>query len=79
MRVSLTIALDCAPGLEPFEAGRQGPHPRLEPIGNEQHHVGHEQRRDLFLISLQLRMGAAQGGLLVGWVLELDHPHGQTI
>ena len=70
---------DRAPDLEPFRIGREGPDPRLETIGDDQHLVVVEERRDLLLVGLELVPGSPDRGVLIHGVLQLDHGQGEAI
>jgi hypothetical protein len=70
---------DGAPGFEPLLARAERADPRLHAVGDHQHGVGYEQRRNLRLIGLELLKGRPHGRVLVGRVLELDHGQRQAV
>ena len=73
------FAVDRPPDLEPFLAGSERPDPGLEPVRHHQQLVVLEQRGDLSLVGLELRIGAPDRGVLVGGVLEFQHRQGQPV
>ena len=42
-RAGFLLAFNRPPHLEPFLAGRERPHPRLQPVGHHQHLVEHKE------------------------------------
>ena len=73
------VALDRPPRLEPFLVGRQRADAGLQPVGDDQHLVVDEQRRDLLLVGLQLVEGVPDRGVLVAGVLQFDHAQRQAV
>ena len=53
--------------------------PRLDAVGDDQHLVEREERRDLVLVRLELVEGGPDRRVLVGRVLELDHAERQAV
>ena len=73
------LALDSAPGLEPFEAGSERSEPRAHAVRDRQHRVMNEERRRFRLAGLQLAQGRREGGALVGGALELEDGERQPV
>ena len=79
MGVGQALARDCTPGFEPLAAGGEGADARLHAVGDHQHGVEGEQRRQLRLVGLELLVGRPDGGVLVSGVLELDQRQWQAV
>jgi hypothetical protein len=66
------IAPDRAPGHKAFPAGSKGSDAGLDAIGDDEDFVTGEQRGNVAFIGLELTEGVADGGVLVGHILELE-------
>jgi len=79
LRRGQDVALDGAPGLEPFPARREGAHPRAAAVADRQDFVGSEQVTNVVLVGQELVIGAANGGAFVGGILQLDDRQRQAV
>lgn len=73
------LAIDRAPDLEPLLVRRHGTHARLQAIAHHQRRVVMQQRGNLRLVGLQLRVGAPDRRVLIGRVLQLDQAQRQPV
>ena len=73
------VAGDGAPRHEPLAVSGQRADAGVEAVGNHEHRVRAEQRRNLRLVGLQLVEGAVDGGVLVAGILEFDHAQRQAV
>ena len=79
VRIGEPLARDRAPRLHPLAPGRERADPRLDAVGDQQHFIEREQRRQLGLVGLELLERRPDGGVFVGRVLELDHRQRQPV
>ena len=79
VRVGKRLPGDGAPGLEPLPAASERADTGLDPVRGHQRLVHGEQRGQLGFVGLKLVPGRADGGVLVGRVLEFDQAKGQAI
>jgi hypothetical protein len=75
----VALAVDGAPDLEPLLVRRQRAHARLQAIAHHQRRVVVQQRGNLGLVGLQLRVGAPDRRVLIRRVLQLDQASGSPL
>ena len=72
-------AVDRPPGHEPLPVRCDRPDPGVQAVGDDHHLVEGEQAGDVFLVGLELVEGRLDRGVLVAWVLQLQHGQGDAV
>ena len=77
--LGITFTVDGAPDFEPLLICGERADARLQAITHQQHRVVVQQRGNLGLVSLQLRVGAPDGCVLVRRVFEFNQAQWQSV